>query len=108
MRLPSDNKNDDYVYIYILTNPDNGDIFYIGSTRNPEIRAKAHIATKHRGKTKKHKYMMAMKCNPNFKVISRVSIKCGKNQCRRFAYLHEKYLILKYLHLGHPLTNEKL
>jgi hypothetical protein len=93
-------------FIYILSNPATGEIFYVGCTGSPKHRYYQH-RYHHIKKifntaklTEKDFYIMSMQCDPVFHVIEEV---CG---FKEVGFIRESFWITFLLSKGFPLVNK--
>lgn len=93
-------------YIYTLTNPKNDQVFYVGCTKNPELRFKQHTLNKYL-KTKKDKYISEMGCTLVMTIVQivREPETLPKYETTAVARQAEYALFKKLTEMGCNLTN---
>lgn len=86
-------------YIYVLINPKNKEIFYVGCTINPKARLSFHKCTTANtySRTPKDWYIVKHKIVPEMEIIETVNDGSGIGT--------EREWIKKLRKEGHPLTN---
>lgn len=93
-------------FIYILSNPATGEIFYVGCTSKPRQRAMSHSyrackkAFEYNNSTPKDAYIISMQADPIFHVIEVVY---GFTEVAR---IRENFWITFLLSKGFPLVNK--
>lgn len=90
-----------YTYIYILSDPTDNMIRYVGKTNNPQQRYKAHTNKCRDKNTHKRNWINTLRdkgLKPNFFIIDKVDVKEWK--------YWEKYYITLFTSLGAKLTNK--
>jgi hypothetical protein len=94
-------------YIYTLSNPNNGEIFYVGCTSDAQHRACNHKyeCSKSRfecgNTTPKDVYILQMQADPIFHVIEEV------DGFKEVALIRESFWITFLVAEGFPLTNQR-
>jgi hypothetical protein len=89
------------VKIYVLRNPEDLEIRYIGRTKNPlKIRLSGHLNKARRNKFKTHKdnWILSLEIKP---IIELIEIVIGWEE----SYKREQQLIKEYIKKGYRLTN---
>jgi predicted GIY-YIG superfamily endonuclease len=89
-------------YIYMLVNPTNQEVFYVGSTLNPRARQDNHSSVSSRN-NKRDQYVKNMTCKPELVIIEEVE-----------AFTHsnvrdiEGFWIWQFKTWGFPMCNSYL
>ena len=90
----------DTYWVYSISDPQTGQVFYIGQTNNPRRRFYGH--TQERSKSEKDRFITAMIAKdiwPTFTILERVT---GLKD----AVAREGYHIARMHEQGHPLLND--
>lgn len=92
---------DDTCYIYLLRDPIDNEVKYIGKTNNLKVRLKAHLNPARFKNTHKFNWIKKLR-NKNLKPTLEIIEKCSINNWKE----REKYWIKYYLDAGTKLTNK--
>lgn len=89
-------------YIYILSNPNNDEVFYVGSTTNPRARETSHWSSVSHNSAR-DKYVKEHGIKPAFTVIDQIDV-ASKTDVRHL----EGYWIWQFRSWGFHICNKQL